>query len=292
MRTVDAPRDRGGDRGGRGDIPSLTSNDPNEERESMTTIEREPDPIPVAQVFRGYKWLARGAVDPDTSTAWEWSDPDPCSEDDLPGMVFATSIGGLPYRIDDELWEVELIDVLGATPFPEQASYGWPEVFEEHEQRILARRGRLLRRMNVWTPEVAREFALDRARATSACAILSLRDADRALGSEWPEPPIPAVEAEAIERELLLLEHVESQVAIWREALSADAFGISHPADAYAAAAAAAAGARARATAPGDELLTAERAYAEERRRQASWLRERLGLPSPGYAVEPDLVTI
>lgn len=260
----------------------------------MTTTERELEETLTAQTLRGYKWLSRGAVDPDTSLAWDWADPDPCSDDDAPEMVFATSIDGLPYRIDDELWEVELTDVLGATPFPEQASYGWPEVFEEHEQRILARRGRLLRRVNVWTPEVAREFALDCARVAREHALTSLREAGRVLrvGSE---PPVPGARAEVAERELVLLEQVENQVAIWREALSADAFGISHPADAYAAAAAAARAAASTLDPPGggrDELLSAERAYADERRRQARWLRERLGLPSPGYAVDPDLVTI
>ncbi len=260
----------------------------------MTTIERELDPPRIGQTFRGYKWLSRGAVDPDTSSAWEWSEPDPCYEDERPGMVFATSIHGLPYRIDDELWEVELTDVLGATPFPEQASYGWPEIFAEYEQRILARGGRLLRRINVWTPEVARAFAMDCARVARDRALNALHDADRALWAEGDakEPPIPSTHADAAERELLLLEHVENQVAIWREALSADAFGISHPADAYAAAAAAARAAaaavssRAPAILSPDGALGAEHAYAEERRRQARWLRERLGLPSPGYEEE------
>lgn len=268
----------------------------------MTTIERELDVPPLAHTFHGYKWLSRGAVDPDTAAAWGWSEPDPCFDDDGPGMVFATSIDGLPYRIDDELWEVELVDVLGATPFPEQTSYGWPELFGEQEQRVLARRGRLLRRVNVWTPEVAREFALDCARAARERALTSLHDADRALWSEAgaaSDPPVPVADAQAVERELLLLEHVENQVTIWREALSADAFGISHPADAYAAAAAAARATAASvylraapASRPSDEPLTAERAYAEERRRQARWLHERLGLPSPGYATDPDLVTV
>jgi len=268
----------------------------------MTSIERELDARPIAEIFQGYKWLSRGAVDADTAIAWEWSEPDPCFDDERPGMVFATSIDGLPYRIDDELWEVELTDVLGVTPFPEQTSYGWPEIFGEHEQRILARRGRLLRRVNVWTPDVAREFALDCARVARERALTSLHDADRALWSEAGEafdPPVPVADAEAAERELLLLEHVETQVTIWREALSADAFGIAHPADAYAAAAAAARAAAvsvySRATSvsrPRDERLTAERAYAEERRRQARWLHERLGLPSPGYAADPDLVTV
>lgn len=258
----------------------------------MPTSEYPLDMATIAQTFRAYKWLSRGAVDPDASVAWDWSDPDPCDDDDRPGMVFATSIEGLPYRIDDELWEVELTDVLGATPFPEQTSYGWPEVYAEQEQRILARRGRLLRRVNVWTADVAREFALDCARVTRGRALAALHDAGRAL-SPGREPPVPDADAGAAERELLLLEYVENQVAIWREALSADAFGIAHPADAYAAAAAAANAAaldpRGSGVQPG-EPLAAERAYAEERRRQARWLRDRLGLPSPGYALEPDLV--
>jgi len=111
----------------------------------MTTLERELDASwnepGSGRTFRGYKWLSRGAVDPDTGSAWGWSEPDPCLEDEQPGMAFATSIDGLPDRIDDELREVELTDVLGATPFPEQVSYSWSEVFAEHEQRILASRG-------------------------------------------------------------------------------------------------------------------------------------------------------
>ncbi|HZD17983.1 MAG TPA: hypothetical protein VE669_07565 [Actinomycetota bacterium] len=261
----------------------------------MTTIERELDSPPTGVPFRGYKWLSRGAVDPDTAGAWGWSEPDPCA-DEPPGMVFATSIDGLPYRIDDELWEVELTDVVGATPFPEQTSYGMPGVFAQHEQRVLAPRGRLLRRVNVWTAEVARAFALDCARVARKRALTALHEADRILwtGDRMADPPVPGAAAAAVERELLLLEQVENQVAIWREALSADAFGISHPADAYAAAAAAARASAASlyawampAAGSGGEPLAAERAYADERRRQARWLRERLGLPSPGYEADP-----
>jgi hypothetical protein len=256
----------------------------------MTTAERELATLQAPTSFRGYKWLAQGAVDPDHAPGWSWSEE--TSDRGGPPVVFATFVDGLPYRVDDELWEVELTELLGRSPFPEQTSYGSSESIGERELRILASHGRLVRRVEAWTADVAREFAASCAAATRERALDALRDADRTLSVGGVDeldvlgPLLFGADPEAVGRELLLLEHVEAQVAIWREALSADAFGISHPADAYAAAAASARAAAASVYATvdprtPDDLLAPERGFLQERRRQAAWLRERLDLASP-----------
>jgi len=263
----------------------------------MATTERRLEIPSPSTTFRGYKWLAEGAVDPDHA-AWTWSEAEAEAEArrGRPDTLFAMSIEGLPYRVDDELWEVELADVLGASPFPEQTSYASPEFLKERELRVLASQGRLIRRIEAWTADVAQEFAANCARAARERALAALHDADRAL-SPRDSGSTDALarlmfnaDPQAVERELMLLEQVESQVAIWRDALSADAFGISHPADAYAAAAASARAAAASVYVmvdpqTADDVLAPERAYLEERRRQAAWLRDWLDLDSSGVAM-------
>jgi hypothetical protein len=247
-----------------------------------------------------YKWLQRGAVDPDGGFEWTIGPaPRTAPVTAPPTAVHAYLSPGLPYEVDDELWEVVLQDVIGYQPFPHQKIAGGHHWFGEQEHSIVALTGYLVRRIQSWTPQVAKEFARECALEAGGRALRALRDAAQALeeaqaeeqtphGSKPSEPsndsPQPAPEPEVLQREAVIHGHAERLLSIWRSAREA----VGSPAQLAAAYASAAAASRAAAAFtyasaidPGQiEAATeaAANAYAEERRRQARWLQERLGL--------------
>jgi hypothetical protein len=97
-----------------------------------------------------YKFLAAGAVAPFTGYQWrpgEWVEAataDPCRQG-----VHACRTRDLPIWLDDELWEVELDGAV-----------------VEQERKLVAERGRLARRIEAWTPDLAHEFGRACARRT------------------------------------------------------------------------------------------------------------------------------
>lgn len=160
-----------------------------------------------------YKFLAEGGVGPFTGFRWpvrEWVDAErlaPCR-----AGVHACRIPDLPFWMASELWEVEL---------------GGEIV--EHERKVVARRGRLLRRREAWSDALRAEFTNDLLARTR-----------RRFGF------VPVLSGYVAD-----IERFRSQS---RTGLAA-----------FAAARAA-------------ERDGGPRAYDRERRRQAEWLAERLGL--------------
>jgi hypothetical protein len=96
-----------------------------------------------------YKFLADGAVAPFTGRRWPlpearapgaWVVARPC---DLARYgVHACRVEDLAYRLDDELWLVELEDPIARTPF-----------------QVVAARGRLPRRITAWNGASSHEYA-------------------------------------------------------------------------------------------------------------------------------------
>jgi hypothetical protein len=97
-----------------------------------------------------YKFLRAGGVAPFTGFEWptcKWIEAD--AADPCRRGVHACRLRDLPVWLDDELWEVELEgDVV------------------EQERKLVASRGRLTRRIEGWTPEVALAFGRFCARRT------------------------------------------------------------------------------------------------------------------------------
>jgi hypothetical protein len=259
-----------------------------------------------------YKWLKRGALDPDRGFEWPIGPaPGGAPVATPPTAVYAYLPAGLAYEVDDELWEVVLQGVIGYQPFRYQKTDGERQEFEQHEQSIFALSGYLVRRIQQWTPEVAEEFARECGLETRARALRALHYA-----TQWLEDTRAtehtlngstimgasgdltqtAWEPHAREREAIVLGQALRLLSIWGSARAAEG-SQAQIAAAYAAAAAASRSAAAftYATAidPGEidgPTEAAARAYAEERRRQARWLQERLGLQEPdGAAVALDV---
>jgi hypothetical protein len=126
-------------------------------------------------VVIAYKFLRAGSVAPFTGFRWEpgrWveaGDAVPCEEG-----VHACRIEDLPFWTNDELWEIELDGEVVASG-----------------RKVVASRGRLLRRVDGWTAESARAFgdaSSARARALSdalpgdAMARAYAEDAERRAG--------------------------------------------------------------------------------------------------------------
>jgi len=97
-----------------------------------------------------YKFLDEGRIGPFTGFHWpvgEWveaGDAETCRRG-----IHACRIRDLPFWMSDELWEVELDGEL-----------------TEHERKVVAPRGRLLRRREEWTAELRDSFASDLLRRT------------------------------------------------------------------------------------------------------------------------------
>jgi hypothetical protein len=249
-----------------------------------------------------YKWLKRGALDPDRGFEWPIGPvPRTAPVTTPPSAVHAYLPAGIAYEVDDELWEVVLQDVIGYQPFPHQKTDGGLQPFEEQEQSIFALSGYLVRRIQEWTLDVAEEFTRECALETKARALRALHDAaqwledahatEQANGSTLVgasgELTPTAWEPHPHEREAIVLGQAQRLLSIWCSARAANG-SQAQIAAAHAAAAAASRSAAAvtYATAidPGEidaATKAAARAYAAERRRQARWLQERLGLKEP-----------
>ncbi len=88
-----------------------------------------------------YKFLQAGRVGPFSHFAWPegaWvqATPNVCASG-----IHACEARDLPYWIDMELWEIELEDV------------------ERCEHKLVARRGRLVRRLDAWDGDARQAFA-------------------------------------------------------------------------------------------------------------------------------------
>jgi hypothetical protein len=110
-----------------------------------------------------YKFTRAGAVSPFTGFAWpqgEWIEV----EGDVAlctNGIHACRPQALPRWLDEELWRVEI-----------------EEVQEEHEGLVVARRARLLERIEAWDAEASRELA-------RSCAVRA-----RQLADEHSDPLI------------------------------------------------------------------------------------------------------
>ena len=165
-----------------------------------------------------YKFTRSGARSPFTGFVWpvgEWVEAD--GEVGLcANGIHACRVEALPRWVDAELWRIELEDVEA-----------------EHEGVLVARRGRLLDRIEAWNAATSRELA-------RSCAARI-----RELAAQRPDP--------LLQRRA---EHIP-QIADGPDP-SATALAMYTTAHAL------------------DEVLPGS--YREERRRQAEWLRDRLGL--------------
>jgi len=105
---------------------------------------------------RTYKFLRDGRVGPFTGFRWE---PGEWVETGGPVLcdrgVHACRPGDLPFWLNDELWEIELGGEVA-----------------EGERKLVAERGRLVRRLEGWNSEVAQKLA-----DTSAARARALSDA-------------------------------------------------------------------------------------------------------------------
>lgn len=97
-----------------------------------------------------YKFLHDGQVAPFTGFAWpvnEWVEAE--TVDVCRGGVHACRPRDLPFWLGRHLWEIELAG----------------EIVEQ-ERKVVAQRGRLLRRLSEWTPDLLDEFVDDLLRRT------------------------------------------------------------------------------------------------------------------------------
>ena len=169
-------------------------------------------------IERAFKFTQAGARSPFTGFEWpedEWFE----AEGEL-GIcrngVHACREGALPRWIDEELWRVELDDVQ-----------------QETEGVLVARRGRLVERIDGWNAQMSRELAL-------SCAARA-----RELVEARPEPLLLRM-ADDIGA---IAEGPDPSATALAMYCTAHAFDVAEPGG-----------------------------YAEERRRQAEWLRTQLRL--------------
>ena len=234
-----------------------------------------------------YKFLSCGAVGLFSGFRW----PTPSATDEpgpwvaiegglLPGRngVHACAPGELVGWIDDELWVVELAGAI-----------------EEHDGVLLASRARLLRRLEQWTAETAREFAEACVFSTLDAAVVALRrSGDHATAAELAGL-VDFVELEARAAEAAASREDFAAVAL---GYAADAVVLSrgerpehyglHPAASAASPTPGAIAANlgyvaahaigcAHADAAGDTAAY-ETGFSAERDRQRAWLQKRFGL--------------
>lgn len=121
--------------------------------------------------MKAYKFLRAGAIGPFTGFRWEagsWVEAAaaaPCESG-----VHACRIEDLPYWSNDELWEVELDgDAIALA------------------HKVVAPRGRLVRRVEAWSPAAGRELANEAAARARGLADARPRDATRRAYAEDAE---------------------------------------------------------------------------------------------------------
>jgi hypothetical protein len=165
-----------------------------------------------------YKFTRPGARSPFTGFEWpagEWVEADGgvglCANG-----IHACRIEALPRWVDDELWRIEV-----------------DGIEEEHDGVLVARRGRLLDRIEAWNAETSRELA-------RSCAARIIE-----LAAEHRDP---------------LLQRRAEMIPQIADGPDPSATALSMYTTAHAA----------------DEVVPGS--YWVERRRQADWLRDRLGL--------------
>lgn len=135
-----------------------------------------------------YKWLKRGAVDPDEDFVWsDIGQQELTLESESSTGVHAYLLGGLPYAMEDELWEVELRDV--AHPALVSDLNTRDELKRQHQKEVtlLSRTGSLVRHIVAWTPQVADEFARECALEARGCVLQALSDATKVLSDAQAE---------------------------------------------------------------------------------------------------------
>lgn len=194
--------------------------------------------------MRAYKFLSAGAVGLYSGFRWptgEWVEATgPLRE--CGNGIHACRFLDLPYWIDDELWELELDGELLVEP-----------------RGLIARRGRLLRRLERWNLATAEEFARDcAARAHELAVGVDARGADDGDGF------------------VARAEKYAHDVAVYSADAGADAAwaACTAYAEAYLAGFVASLGA-----ADGTEH---QAAFESTRRRQAEWLGEALEIDRKG----------
>jgi DNA-directed RNA polymerase specialized sigma24 family protein len=207
-----------------------------------------------------YKFLRAGRIGPFSGEAWPADGPVEASGllEACRNGVHGCRVGDLPYWLDDELWEIELSgDVL------------------EDRLKLVARGGRLVRRVDAWNDATRRAFAEWCLRRVARHSAAELRDAGleseaEALESAATPNDVAAAAAPAAAAAqragLANAERLGSYAADaveWTKSLppSGVAYVAAHTADA-----------RSRAESAD--------AFASERVLQAQWLAEHLGLAS------------
>jgi hypothetical protein len=203
-----------------------------------------------------YKFLAPGAVAPFTGFPWPVAEggPGPWVEaaDERADLgIHACRPCDLPYWLDAELWRAELAAPVG-----------------EGQRQVVAKRGRLLERVQAWGPEAAAQFAQEAALMARDRVAAALR---RAAFDEEAEGLARCSDLRGLlaAAKAVTSPGVPSSLAAYLAEAAETALAGDVPVSAYISA---------RAAVPcsgGDE-----REFAAERARQARWLAERLGLPA------------
>ncbi len=245
-----------------------------------------------------YKWLKRGAVDPDRGFVWRGrAQEEHASQPESLTGVHAYLLDGLAYAIEDELWEVELREVAPRAPVTSLNTSDEPRRQHRNEVTLFARTGSRVRQIVAWSPNVAEEFARECALEARGRALQALSDATKVLSDAQADDAQyrpersevsstflnSAAELEARGREAVVAGHTATLLNIWCSARAAHG-SPAQLASAYAEAAAFSRAAAALTYAAEIDPLgnrgsqTAAEAYADERRRQATWLAKRLGL--------------
>jgi hypothetical protein len=224
-----------------------------------------------------YKFLCDGGIGLFSGFAW------PCPADGLPGLwvdadgaleqggngIHACRPADLPHWLNDELWHIELAG----------------EIFE-HDRGLVSRRGRLVERVDAWTPQAAAALARDcasRARDTAAATLSNAcpDEARAVLGDdELPSlhPRLGAIAA-------TLTDDYLARVAAYARDTVEYAIAASDGDAAWSGCTAYVAAVLEGYAACADQSgARTDPAFAAERVRQAAWLEERLGLPSPAHA--------
>jgi hypothetical protein len=198
-----------------------------------------------------YKFLSDGAVGPFSGFRWarpSGSAPGPWVEAGAPVRcrrgVHACRVDHLPWWLADELWEIELAGEVVAYP-----------------HKLAAPRGRLVRRVDGWTAAARRDYV-------HACAWRARDRAVEAAGAAAAERLARSSTLDELETTARALAGTDPQarIALTMAADGAQAALAELPAmGAYVAAHAA-------------RRAGGEAAMDAERRRQAAWLEQRLGL--------------
>lgn len=209
-----------------------------------------------------YKFLAGERVARFSGLAWpatEWVEAEG-PLDECRNGIHACRIEDLPYWLDSELWEVELQGRIIAG-----------------ELKLVAERGRLVRLIEEWNEALRREFAAECVRRVAMHAADELRDAGLddeadALARARDRDSIARAATSAVTAAY----RVDARVAERLAGYAADAVEWSTEYSPSSVAYVAAHTAAARSNGGGGDP------FEEERREQARWLAERLGLSRAG----------